>query len=201
MRCVNRPHQDPVAMGTPQHSSHRGAIQTHSPEHLRGGARHALSLCCRHIKNEDFLKQTARSIAIQNEARICISHDTYAPVGPKRSVFMLKGSCPSPTRRLETLSTKGVGPQIKVFGRICGGKDDSARMAPSILRRYPLHPSGCLEVSVSTTRKSRLSRAIAEPRAPACRCPPTPTTCGAETNIFDQIKRRNVTLPVEQSYT
>ena len=161
VRCMNRPHQDPVATGTPQDSSHRGAIQTHSPEHLGGGARHALSLCCRRIKNEDFLKHTARGIAIQSEARICISHDTYSPVGPKRSVFMLRGSCPSSTRRLETLSTKGVGPQTKVFGRICGGKDDSARIAPSILRRYPLHPSGWLKVSVSTTRKSRSRRAIA----------------------------------------
>ncbi len=76
----------------------------------------ALNLCGRRISNEDFVKKTRGSIAIQYEIRAILSHRIYTPEGPKRSVLIVIGSCPSSTRCLETSSTKGVDPQTKVFG-------------------------------------------------------------------------------------
>jgi hypothetical protein len=100
----------------------------------------ALNLCGRYLKNEDLLKKTCGSIAIQNEVRTILSHGTCPPEGPKRSVLIVRGSCPSSTRTLEAVSTKGVGPQTKIFGCCSDGKHASATIALSILRRWPTHP-------------------------------------------------------------
>src|SRR5438477_618138 len=61
-------------------------------------------------------------LAIQHEVRIVPSHCLYPPVGPNRSVLIVRASCPSSTRNLETSSTKGVGPQTYIFGFSVGWK-------------------------------------------------------------------------------
>src|ERR1700757_4581454 len=115
-------------------------------------ARFALDLRGRYLRNEKFLKETCGSITVQHKVRDVFSHGAYTPEGPKRSVLIVKGSCPSSTRNLETSSTRGVDPQTKIFGFCSGGKHSSPSSALSILRRGPLHPSGWLRVNVLTTR-------------------------------------------------
>src|SRR5262245_12218582 len=140
--CANCSQENAIAMGTPQNCSHWSRIQAQIAHGCRRVACRALNLCGRYLGYEDLLKET------------CGNHDAYSPVGPKRSVLIVRGSCPSSTRSLEAVSTKGVGPQRKTFGFCPGEKQASASSDLSILRRWPTHPLGCLRVSVLTTRKA-----------------------------------------------
>src|SRR5262245_27675934 len=160
MRCMERSHESGVAMGTPENCSHRSRIQMQRAYGSGKAARIALNLRSRDLENEDFLKKACGSIAIQNAVQVIGAHGVH-PEGPKRSVLILRGSCPRSTRRLAAASTSEVGPQTKIFGARSGGKDASASSSLSILRRWPVHPSGCLRVSVCTTRKWGSPRAIA----------------------------------------
>jgi hypothetical protein len=89
----------------------------------------------RHVSDKDLPKSACGGIAIQNKVQIVLSHRRYAPVGPNRSVLIVIASCPSSTKKLETSSTKGVGPQTYIFGFRSGGKHASANIELSILRR------------------------------------------------------------------
>src|SRR5262245_3234548 len=121
-------------MHAPYDRSHWRGIQRKGTEALGGAAGRALDLRARCIKNEYFVKKARGGISIQNEACVSVSHGSYAPEGPKRSVFIARGSCPSSTRIFDAFSTKGVGPQTNVLGRSSGAKCDSATRALSILR-------------------------------------------------------------------
>src|SRR5262249_32115517 len=123
-------------------------------------ARLGTRLCDSYIGREKFLKKSYGSITFLREIGHVLSHDACPPEGPKRSVLIVSGSCPSSTRNLETSSTKGVDPQTKIFGFCPGRRQVSASSALSILPRRPIHPSGCLRLNVWTTRKSGTPRAI-----------------------------------------
>lgn len=133
MRRLERSHESGLAMRTPENCSHWGRIQTQGAYGSGKAARIALDLRSRDLANEDFLEKARGSIAIENAAPI-ISHSIH-PEGPKRSVLIVRGSCPSSTRRLDAASTSEVGPQTKIFGCCAGGKDASSSSSLSILRR------------------------------------------------------------------
>src|SRR5580704_17050893 len=132
-----------------------------SPNSRHGVACATLNLGDCYFRNKKFLKGSCGSVAIQHGLRAVLYHGAYPPVGPKRSVLMVGGSCPSWTRSLEAFSTKGVGPQTKILGSCSGVNDASASIALSILRWYPAQPLGWSRVSVWTTRKLESRRAIA----------------------------------------
>src|SRR5262245_33178347 len=133
MRCADRRHETGIAMGTPENRPHRSRMQTQRAYRSGRAACLTLNLCGRYLENEDFLKKSCGSIAVQNEVRIIASHDAH-PEGPKRSVLIVRGSCPSSTRSPDAASTREVGPQIKIFGFRPGGKYASASSSLSILR-------------------------------------------------------------------
>src|SRR6266568_3017516 len=81
------------------------------PNRMRGAATGAGDLGERHFEREDGLQNPCGRIAIQ----LVFHHGS--PVGPKRSVLMRTGSCPSSTRLAAAVSTNGVGPQIYASGR------------------------------------------------------------------------------------
>src|SRR5262245_16833178 len=108
---MHHPHEDVIAMGAPQNYSHRKCIQAQGGYRRDMAACSALDLSAGYLRSEDLLEKTCGSIAIQHEVRHFLSHGTCPPEGPKRSVLILRGSCPSSTRNMETSSTKGVGPQ------------------------------------------------------------------------------------------
>src|SRR5262245_50001616 len=72
-----------------------------------------------HFKGEDLLQETTDSIAIQ-----FVFHHA-SPVGPKRSVLMRAGICPSTTRAVAAVSTNGVGPQTNMSGCCSGDQTTS----------------------------------------------------------------------------
>src|SRR5262249_62138715 len=122
------------ARGTRDTHCHGSRRQTQRA--YRGGraAGLALNLRARYLKDEDFLKKTRGSIAVENESRVIASHDAH-PEGPKRSVLIAAGLCPSCTRNVDAASTRDVGPQTKIFGFCPGGKHASASNSLSIRRR------------------------------------------------------------------
>src|SRR5262249_11325367 len=120
----------------------------------------AACLALRSCASEKPRKKRYGRVAVQHEIGDVLSHDACPPEGPKRSVLIVSGSCPSSTRNLETSSTKVVDPQTKIFGFCPGRRQVSASSALSILPRRPIHPSGCLRLNVWTTRKSGSPRAI-----------------------------------------
>ena len=75
-----------------------------------------------YIASKKFLKKSYGGIAFLHEIGDVVSHGACPPEGPKRSVLIVSGSCPSSTRNLETSSTKEVDPQTKIFGFCSGGK-------------------------------------------------------------------------------
>lgn len=75
-----------------------------------------------YIASKKFLKKSYGGIAFQHEIGDVVSHGACPPEGPKRSVLIVSGSCPSSTRNLETSSTKEVDPQTKISGFCSGGK-------------------------------------------------------------------------------
>src|SRR5262249_21249517 len=111
MRCMHRPHEDAVAMGAPQDCSHRRYIQAQGAHRRHMAACFALNLCTGYLGSEDLLEKTCSGIAVQHAVRHVLGHGTCPPEGPKRSVLIVRGSCSSSTRNLDTSSTKGVGPQ------------------------------------------------------------------------------------------
>src|SRR5262245_22755855 len=131
MECSN---ESGLAMGTPENRSHRSRIQTQRAYSCGRAAGLALNLRARYLKDEDFLKKTRGSIAVENESRVIASHDAH-PEGPKRSVLIATGLCPSSTRNVDAASTRDVGPQTKIFGFCPGGKHASASNSLSIRRR------------------------------------------------------------------
>src|SRR5690349_4238452 len=135
MRRMDRCHDNTIAMGTPENCPHARRIETQRAYGCSRAAGRALNLCGRDLKNEDFLKKTCGGVAIQNNVRSILRHGAYPPEGPKRSVLMVRGLCPSSTRSLETSSTKGVGPQTKIFGFRSGGGHASASSVVWILPR------------------------------------------------------------------
>src|SRR5262245_51854357 len=97
---MERSHESGLAIGTPANRSHRSRIQTQRPYGSAEPACIALDLCSRDLANEDLLKQTCGSIAVQNAVQHIPSHGIH-PEGPKRSVLIVRASCPSSTRSLE----------------------------------------------------------------------------------------------------
>src|SRR5262245_35100497 len=108
---MHGPNEDAIATGAPSNCSHRRCIQEQRRQRCDLSASFALNLCTGYLTSEDLLKKICRSIAIQHEVRHVFSHDTFPPEGPKRSVLIVRESCPSSTRNLETSSTNDVGPQ------------------------------------------------------------------------------------------
>src|SRR6516164_1638530 len=82
----------------------------------------AACLALRSCASEKPRKKRYGRVAVQHEIGDVLSHDACPPEGPKRSVLIVSGSCPSSTRNLETSSTKGVDPQTKIFGLLLGRK-------------------------------------------------------------------------------
>jgi hypothetical protein len=88
MRCVDRPHDNAIALGTSKNRSHRSRIQMQRSNGSGRAACLALNLRGRYFKNEDLLKETCGRIAIQNEVCAILSHGVYPSEGPKRSVLI-----------------------------------------------------------------------------------------------------------------
>src|SRR5262249_35990345 len=116
VRCTDRRHENAIAMAASQNCSHLGGIERQRAHGSGRVACRALKLGCRYLKSEDFLKETRGRIAVEHGGRVVLSHHAYPPEGPKRSVLIVTGSYPRSTRSLDTFSTKGVGPQTKIFG-------------------------------------------------------------------------------------
>src|SRR5262249_9667285 len=121
-RGMDRPHENCIATGASQDCSHWRRIRTQRAEAFDRAACLALRVCERHITGEKLLNKSCATITVQHEVGDVISHGTCPPEGPKRSVLIVRGSCPSSTRKFATSSTKGVDPQIKIVGFCCGGK-------------------------------------------------------------------------------
>ena len=132
---VDHPQEDGRAIGAPQHDSHWASIEEQRPHRSDRAARVALNMRGRHVSNKDLPKSACGSIAVKNEVQIVPCDWLYPPVGPNRSVLIVGASCPSSIRKLETTSTKQVGPQTYVFGFRSGGKRSAANIDLSILRR------------------------------------------------------------------
>src|SRR5215813_3793988 len=111
VRATDRSHQNVFAIGALQNRAHRSCVQGQRPYAVRAVAGLASDFRERKVRNEDVLKETCGSIAVEDEVGDIVSHGTYSPDGPNRSVLMLKGSKPSSTSRPEMISTKAGGPQ------------------------------------------------------------------------------------------
>src|SRR5215467_10023036 len=111
VRSIDRSHQNGFAIGALQNRAHRSCVQGQRPYTVRAVAGLASDFRERNIRSEDVLKETCGGVAVEHEVGDIVSHGTYPPDGPNRSVLMLKGSKPSSTSRPEMISTKAVGPQ------------------------------------------------------------------------------------------
>jgi hypothetical protein len=97
MRRVRRSREDFITNGTPEDQSR---IQTQSADRSGGAAPRALNLRRRNFRNEDFLQQTCRSIAVQDKVRVSLCHGAFPPEGPKRSILIVRGHVQVPPGRL-----------------------------------------------------------------------------------------------------
>src|SRR5208337_2540265 len=97
MRRVDHPQEDGRTIAAPQHDSHRGCIVVQRTHRSEQAACVALNIGGRHVSGEDFAKSACGGIAIQNEVQIVLCHRLYPPVGPNRSVLIVRALCPSST--------------------------------------------------------------------------------------------------------
>ena len=111
MRRPDRPEKDGRAIRASQHDSHRRRVVAQGADRSRRAAGVALNLSGRDIGREDLAKSARGGVAVQDETQIVIRDYAGPPLGPNRSVLIMEASWPSSTRKLETSSTKGVGPQ------------------------------------------------------------------------------------------
>src|SRR5207248_10921489 len=98
-----------------------------------------------HLDREDLAQDAGDGVAVQ--LQVALLH-VVPPVAPKRSVRMDSGGYPSSSRPAEAVSTKEVGPQMKMAAPRVTGQATSASIALSRRRAYPVQPGRRLRLRV-----------------------------------------------------
>src|SRR5262249_3052381 len=144
---LGAPEPDVVARGTAQYDA--GAlVAAMSTGGVAVPARLTLVLHGRELGDEDLLEEPGDRVAVPIHG--VLVHD-QPPLGPKRSVLMLCGSCPSCTSRSATCSTNPVGPQTNTRSWPARSAPRSRSISAFTRPDHPLQPGGCRRVSVYRT--------------------------------------------------